>query len=199
VLFFLSMSVPIRKKKVSAKADDVLLWHITEELKKRPAAAHSKRVRHIVERLIELKNHVGTYGAIQLLAELREPIDRYRFKYQLAVGSRVFVGIGAADPNASQDELWEYRAVVTLVKLLETPDGLNRVSKCECGSLFFAARRSDQKHCGNVCRQRSNDRDPEKRERKLIKMRERYAEMKRLAANPKSGVGLRATKRRVDG
>ena len=191
------MSDVIRKKKSPTILNDALLWQITDELKRKPDAAHSKRVRHILERLIEIKGRVGTYGAIQILAELREPIDRYRFKYQLRVGSRVRAGLGTADENASQEDLWECGAVLTVLQLLDQPDGLDRVRKCECGSLFFAARRSDQKHCGNLCRQRSNDRDPEKRARKLAYMKERYAEMKRLAANPKSGVGLRAQKRPV--
>jgi len=185
----------IRKKKNPAVLNDVLLWQITDELKKKPDAAHSKRVRHILERLIELKGYVGTYGAIQILADLREPIDRYRFKYRLAVGSKVRAGLGTADPAPSYEDSWECGAVLTLLQLLDQPDGLDRVRKCECGSLFFAARRSDQKHCGNLCRQRSNDRDPVKRERKLAYMKERYVEMKRLAANPKSGVGLRSSKR----
>ena len=190
------MDTAKRKKKSLNGLGEIHPWPILDRLVKDPDSPHSKRVRHILELLIELKKNVGSYAAIQTLAKLRKPIDRYRFKYHVAVGSRVSVGLATAESNPSQDDFWEYGAVRTLLEIVGKPGGLDRIRKCECGTLFVAAKRSDKTLCGSACRQRKYDRDDTRRERKRAYMKERYAELKRLEANPKSGVGLRTPSRR---
>jgi hypothetical protein len=185
----------IRKKKNPKVLGEVLLWHISDRLKREPHSPQSKRISHILELLIELKQNVGTYGALQTLRKLEKPIDRYRFRYQLAVGSGVRAGLRAAGSNLSANDWWEYGAVLSLLKILDQPNGLDRIHKCDCGSLFFADKRSDQKFCGATCRQRHYDRDGAKRDLKRTYMRTRYAKLKALANNPKSGIGLRTRAR----
>ena len=196
MVLFLRMSVPIRKNTKSPILEQTLLWHITDRLDNHPASAHSKRVRHILELLIQVLENIGTLGALAPLAKLRPILDRYRFKYALGVGRTIRAGLGCAKANPSEDDLWEYGAVATLLKLIEEPGGLNRVRKCACGRLYFAEGRSDKTSCGNVCRQRKYDQDERRREEKRSYMRRRYAESKKHAANPKSGVGLRVRQRR---
>ena len=192
MVFFLHMSTLIRKNKTSSNFAKVLLWHITDRLERNPASAHSKRVKHILELLIQIRESLGSLGVLIPLAELRPLLDRYRFMYVLGVGHKIRAELGCAKANASQDDFWEYGAVRTLLELIEEPGGLNRVRKCDCGRLFFAEGRSDKTSCGNVCRQRKYDQDGQRRETKRSYMRQRYAELKKHTANPKSGVGLRA-------
>ena len=169
------MGADIRKKKKSRTSGQILLWHIAQRLKDDPDSPQSKRVRRIVELLLELNKNVGVGDVLQGISILRElPIDHYRFKFNIGFNSKVNTGMSAADDDLSQKDLWEYGAVSTLLDFVGKPGGLDRIRRCECGDVFFAARRADKKYCGNVCKQRHYDKDEDVRKRKLAIMRKNY-------------------------
>jgi hypothetical protein len=166
----------IRKKKNDVILDDTLLEHIWERLEAKPDSRQSRRVRHILDLLIDLKEHLGTVGALPVLAALREPIDRYTWVNQIAVSSTgVHVGVRGVG-NLSEDDLWEHGAVHKLLELIQKPKGISRLRRCQmCEKVFVANDRGRGRiFCTDACKQRNYDSDPKTRKDKLAYMRDYY-------------------------
>jgi hypothetical protein len=176
------MKRSIRKKTNSAIFDEVLLDHIWRRLEVRPNSPQSKRVRRILDLLLDLKERMGTYGPFHtygpVLAALEGLTGRYKWGNHISVshtGVRVGMrGVG----QLSEDDLWEYGAVRTLLELVQKPNGLSLLRRCKmCDAVFVANNRGRGRIFHNdACKQRHNDNDPEKRAKKLAYMRKYYAD-----------------------
>jgi hypothetical protein len=166
----------IRKKKSGVVLDEALLEHIWERLEAKPDSPQSRRVRHILDLFLDLKERIGTVGALPVLAALRDPIHRYKWVNQIAVSSTgVHVGVRGVG-NLSEDDLWEHGAVHKLLDLIQKPKGLGRLRRCGmCPRVFVANDRGRGRlFCTDACKQRNYDSDPKTREDKLAYMRNYY-------------------------
>ena len=86
-----------------------------------------------------------------------------------------------------------------LLSLLhDDPTALSRLRRCadaDCNKWLYVNGR--QRFSNQNCKQHHHETDPDKHAQKLVRMKERYAKAVAHARNPKSGVGLRATARKV--
>lgn len=195
------MKRSIRKKKNGTVLDEVFLEHIWGRLEAGPDSEQLRRVRRILDLLLDLKEQVGTLGALPVLTALRELIDRFTWVSEIAVTSTdVRVGMRGVG-KLSQDDLWEYGAVRTLLDLVQKPKGLSLLRRCPmCPKVFVANNRGRRRiFCTDACKMQHEYADPVKRANKLKNMRANYAMLSDLQRNPKSGVGLnrKAKKRKV--
>jgi hypothetical protein len=177
VLLFLRMKRSIRKKKHNSIFDEVLLHHILGRLNAEPNSPQHKRVRRILDLLLDLKEQEGTYGAVQTLRELEKPLSRYRWAYRVAATTRgVRVHLGGI--GLEEKDFWEYGAVKTILELIQKPKGMERLRRCDfCGEPFFIETmkgRRPQFCPGTTCKQQNYENKPENREKKRAYMRQYY-------------------------
>ncbi len=204
VVLFFCMNKAIRKKKIkSLRPNDPdiargFFWALFKNLEAREGKPHAARVRHILDLLRQLTGGMNS-KSFPAFKRLNDALSRYRWRGQIVYSSRGFRGMFAANRELSEDDVWEHEVVGELLKLVQYPDVVSRIRRCkdeDCRELFFATKRADQEFHLGKCRQHFYDSDKERREEKKEYMRDRYAELKRHAQNPRSGVGLR--KRRAD-
>jgi len=170
----------IRKKKKAALSDEVLVEHDLSYLREHPESAQAKRVESILELLTQIEDYQGTVGFLIPFRALAARLKSYKWVRKASVNSDgLMAHYWPANESLSDEDVWEYHAVRGLLDLAQTEGGLSRIRRCpECTQWFFALRRTDQKYCGNVCRQRNYDKDEEKRAKKLKTMQANYAREK---------------------
>jgi hypothetical protein len=175
-LSFLLMKRDFSKKADSTVLDEALLRHIWEALDETPHSPQSKRVRHILNLLLDLKESRATLQAVLVvLPALGKAVERYRWAYQVGItNARVKAGLRGVGRYGA----WEYGAVFKLLEIIQKPGGLDRLYRCEfCGKTLFATnvRGRRPKFCpGGLCKQRSYDGTPENRDKKAAYQRKYY-------------------------
>lgn len=202
----------MRKKKMAeVRWGELDFAEVLYKIRTPPKKPHLERVELILELLSKVHDGMSRAEKMKTLTQLRNALNRYKWVFQISptsLGMRVITSpaydlIPAGELirtrsgevfSKESDEAWEQQTVRRLLEGIDFGER-PRTRRCEqCGEWFYA-RRPDQRFDVGACRQRNNDRDPAKRVQKLVYMKDRYTEMKRLAANPKSGVGLRSSKR----
>jgi len=187
------MNANNRKKKISDPLDDTGVAGIFSHLQQHPDTPQSRRVESLLDLLVLLGGvRLGKADKANALARLRAALDRYRFRVQVFPTKQGIQAVYLSARGASTDEQWEYAAVNELLDLLKHEGALARLRRCEtCEGWLFALRRSDQKFCSDACRQYLHDNHPEKKTKRLARLRKNYAEDKVRAENAKRRVGYR--------
>jgi hypothetical protein len=186
------MRAQIRKQKpnpIDIKQEwEDLFWHLQE----RPNAPESKNIEKILGLFAAIGTAVTGKGAD--LNRLRIALSQYKWVTYVAntPSGYCVIRVPAERQKLSKAEEWEYRAVGLLLNVVPSIGERPRIRRCaECDEWFYAAAREDQKFCKRAnCRQAHYEKDPEKRQKKRDKMHDLYMLKKKLAENPKSGIGL---------
>jgi hypothetical protein len=203
VVCYLRMKAIIHKNEVlpshlDPEQFESIFWHIRE----RPEKPQSKRVEEVLKLLSSLRYDLSTRDKGQVLTRLRNALRRYQwvsFISPTSEGLRVIRGI-ADRANLSEDDLWEYWAVGTLLDIVPYLGNRPRIRRCaECQEWFFAAKRDDKRWCDRNCRQRHYDSAPEMRESKRLYMRNYRDEEKKREERRKRSVGFRGRVKRRAG
>jgi hypothetical protein len=192
------------------RKNDILPFHLDPEqledgvfraLREQPEKEQCKRVEALLSLFAKLRADASTRTKMEAVTGLRNRLSRYKWTFQVFPWrDRFYANWTAGDKGLEADDAWEYRAVQLLLEMVPYLGKSPRIRRCEeCNAWFFAATREDQRWCNRNCRQRHYDSSPETRESKKLYMREYRATMKKLARNPKSGVGLRGSRRRPGG
>ena len=178
--------------------DPEQIGSIFRYIEEHPKRLQAERVAEILESLSSLREGSPKLEKMQTLARLRQLLSNYRWTAEVSPSSQGLVTIMLpAERGLSADDKWGYAAVHDLLDLVPYLGKTPRIRRCaECQRWFFAAKREDQQYCGANCRQRHYDTAPEIRASKKGYMRKYRADQKRLARNPKSGVGLRGSRKR---
>jgi hypothetical protein len=181
-----------RKKKKATPSNEVLVERDLSYLRERPESVQAKRVKSILELLVQIEDHRSTVGFLIPFRALASRLKSYKWVRKASVNSSgLMAHYCPANESLSEEDVWEYHAVRGLLDLAQTEEGLSRIRRCpECAQWFFALRRTDKKYCNNVCKQRNHDKDEDKRARKLATMRANYATEKGRALRAKQKVGL---------
>jgi hypothetical protein len=131
--------------------------------------------------------------AVELMAELRELLKKYRWRSQVSLSSEGFCAfLVAAD---AEGDKWEYEAIGDLLALIAVEGGLSRLRRCfydGCKRWFYAANRSDQKFCKDgVCRQNHYYSDPESQKKHRAAVRDYDARQKERDESSRRRVGFK--------
>jgi hypothetical protein len=177
------------------------LAEILRRVQDSPDREECARILQIVECMSRLDCKAPTRTKAQAVSRLTRLLQPYVWTRRVIPQPDGFASVYVnpmATAMLSKAESWERYAVGLLLDAVPALDSPPRIRRClECRTWFFAAKRLDQKYCGNVCRQRTYDADPEHRASKAKKMRANRKMLKEQASKPKSGVGLRRGKAKV--
>jgi len=188
------------------RKNEILPFHLDAEqledtifrpLREQPEKEQCKRVEALLHLFSGLRADASRRTKMNVVNGLRKLLRRYEWAFHVSPWKNGFYAQWtAAQRGLSPDDEWEYRAVRLLIELVPYLGKNPRIRRCaECNDWFFAASREDQQYCGGNCRQRHYDSSPEIRASKKSYMRDHRAKLKQWARNPKSGVGLRGTRK----
>ena len=187
--------------------NDILPYHLDAEqleseifgpIREHPEKKQSKRIEEVLNLLTRLRAGASSRTRMEAVTRLRSILAHYHWTCAVVPQGQSFVTSYFGPKVLSADDVWEYRAIQLLLQVVPSLGKNPRIRRCAdsgCGNWFFAASREDQKFCGPNCRQRSYDSSADVRSSKREYMRKHRAELKRLAKNPKSGVGLRSNRK----
>jgi hypothetical protein len=187
----------VRKKKSSGYSLDYATG-VFDHIASFPAKPHVIRIVTILDLIVAIRQENWRLKLAALRDELQTAFKHYRWTREIEFTTdepRERMTLALRSPTL--DDVWEYGAIHTLLKVAEYyPAHFRSIRQCDVCQKWMFAKRANNRFCSGKCRQHVYDNDPIRQEQHRTNMRRLYQLEKDRAEKARRRIGFTGSKRK---